>query len=79
VRELALYEQWVCVCVCERLFVETVRLLGVNVCGGPVSENGREDVNPQTRSPVRVYWNPKCVALSAFLCVLFPLEPTLEM
>jgi hypothetical protein len=35
------------VCVCEWLFVETVRLLGVDVCGGPaVSENGIEDVNP---------------------------------
>jgi hypothetical protein len=37
----------VCVGACEQLFVETVRLLGVNGCGGPVvSENGGEDVNP---------------------------------
>ena len=34
------------VCVCERGIVETVRLLGVDVCGGPVvSENGKEGVN----------------------------------
>jgi hypothetical protein len=36
----------VCVCVCKRWFVETVRLLGVDVCGRPVvSENGKEGVN----------------------------------
>jgi hypothetical protein len=37
----------VCVCVCENSYLlETVRLLGVDVCGGPaVSENGREDIN----------------------------------
>jgi hypothetical protein len=47
VHESALYEQWVCVYVCEWLFVETVCLLGVDVRGGPVvSENGREDVKP---------------------------------
>jgi hypothetical protein len=34
------------VCVCEQWFVETVRLLGVDMCSGPVvSENGKEGVN----------------------------------
>jgi hypothetical protein len=55
VHESALYEWCVCMCIyvyicvymCERLSVETVRLLGVDMCGGPVvSENGKEDVNP---------------------------------
>jgi hypothetical protein len=42
----------VCVCVCEQLFVETVRLLGVDVCGGPIiSENGKEDENPLDLAP----------------------------
>jgi hypothetical protein len=36
----------VCVYVCEWSFVETVRLLGVDECGGPaVSENNTGNVN----------------------------------
>jgi hypothetical protein len=34
------------VCACDRLFVETVCLLGVDACSGPVvNEDGKEDVN----------------------------------
>jgi hypothetical protein len=68
------------VCVCEQWFVETVCLLCVDECGRPVvSENNRGDVNYWTWFPVPVYWNPQCVALSAFLGALFPLETVLEM
>jgi hypothetical protein len=46
VRKLALCEQWVCVYVCEGWFVETIRLLCVDKCSGPVvSENNRGDVD----------------------------------
>jgi hypothetical protein len=68
------------ICVREWLFVENVCLLGVDMCGGPaVSENGREDVIPRPGSLYECTGTLNVLPCLLFLCVLFPLEPVLEM
>jgi hypothetical protein len=68
------------VCVREQLFVETVCLLGMDVCGGPAaSENGREDVVPRPGSLYECTGTLYVLPCLLFLCVLFPLELALEM